>query len=429
MARLVVTGPATDGLPLSVVQVYVEGGATRGPPGIAHLTEHLHFRRKDVFRKCYEFAGQANAWTGLDAVCYHVSLPHDRVEEGIRFLIQDVLLGSAVDRVTASEIESESRTVLTEQRMRNGDPAAWLFRRAFKTTFGGATAFDDVADAHRFSPAEVADYHARTYIPSAMTVVLCSPLPRHFLAKAVATSVADLVKHAKRRAPREREREREREVALAREVASARRLSTSGVRYRDFPRVTDSPENANLLVNWCTGEYYSDYCRQVRGTRRIARVLALELLAFVLGGSLCSELFQKLRTEMNMVYRVSAYTSPGKTRSLFSVSTNCLAVHVDPVSAAILSVVEEMARHGPGAFESHKSNFVVTTTDHLASSNAAWCTICASMHRLHGITDVDHVTYLNVAASLTRHDVVHAARRALVADGRCTVNRTIGHRG
>ena len=64
------------------------------PKGIAHFMEHYRFKEttefnsKDLTRFVAYYGGMSNAFTSCDLVNYHITIPEENIEHGIKALTQ-----------------------------------------------------------------------------------------------------------------------------------------------------------------------------------------------------------------------------------------------------------------------------------------------------------------------------------------------------
>lgn len=99
------------------------------------------------------------------------------------------------------------------------------------------------------------------------------------------------------------------------------------------PRLTPLPmktERAELLIGYVSPSYSS----QSR--------IPTELLSDILGGSIKSRLFQKLRTENQLVYHVNAYTKAYSLGGYVAIHVNCLRKDIETVYQLIQEELESL---------------------------------------------------------------------------------------
>jgi len=117
-------------VPLVTICVAFRGGASAQSPetaGLFHLYEHMLFAGNAKYRTKEAFSAALNsmgttAWngaTGAEFINYHITVPSDRLSEGVEFwaqAVRDPLFDPVV-------LENEKRVVLNEIRGYHNDPA------------------------------------------------------------------------------------------------------------------------------------------------------------------------------------------------------------------------------------------------------------------------------------------------------------------
>lgn len=128
--------------PLATVLVAVRGGAAAqrpGEQGLAHLYEHLMFRaygrRPGAFGSdASDLNAMYNGATSQEAVTYFLTLPSDKVENGIQLLAR--LLTRPKFR--SEDLEAERAIVLDELERGQSDPEQALDREVSRHLWGDA---------------------------------------------------------------------------------------------------------------------------------------------------------------------------------------------------------------------------------------------------------------------------------------------------
>ncbi|WP_028454470.1 M16 family metallopeptidase [Chitinilyticum litopenaei] len=149
--------------------------------GVAHLLEHMAFRRTRHFGKGevaafldsqgMRFGSDSNAWTGYDETVYHLKVGRDALPRALR-LVADWGGGIEFD---AEELATERRVVLDEMRMRSKDSGNWVH---YIDTFYPGREYSarlpiGVAEIVAGMPlARVADFYRRHYVASRMTLIV-----------------------------------------------------------------------------------------------------------------------------------------------------------------------------------------------------------------------------------------------------------------
>jgi len=151
-----------------------------GKTGLAHLFEHMMFKRTDKyddqhFSKTLEAAGgpDLNAWTWLDITAYHVSLPKHQLP-----LIVDLeatrMDGLIIDK---DQLDAEREVVLNERRYRvdnspEGAMNEQLWALAFETNRYHWPTIGWAEDIKGYTVEDCMAFYRSYYAPNNATVVL-----------------------------------------------------------------------------------------------------------------------------------------------------------------------------------------------------------------------------------------------------------------
>ncbi len=292
------------------------GRATRPrrPPGLAHLLEHLFFtgteRRPSalaISREIDLLGARTNAYTDTEDVLYFAGGPASTLPALVDILA-DMLCHPRLD---AEELERERTVVLQELAGRRSKPSGWITDNLRGVAFGGdqpmarAAAGDREVIARAGRDALLA-YRRTFYAPQSMALVVSGG------ARLAAGAAAELL--------------------------------------ADLPPATPRPRRPAV---WGQGErYVADIRTPSRG--RDAQVdlalalpglpagdghrTALSLMLQILGGGPSSRLFQTVRSEHGLCYRISAAHEHFEDAGLFAIATT--TAPEDACRAVELSVAE-----------------------------------------------------------------------------------------
>ena len=130
------------GVGVAAVQVWVEVGSAyenEKIAGISHFIEHLIFKGTDggahyeIAPKIEAMGGAINAFTSYDNTVYHIVVPSDAFEGGLRLLVDAVTHPAFPEE----ELEKEKKVVLEEIKMGEDDPQRKLFNELFLASYPG----------------------------------------------------------------------------------------------------------------------------------------------------------------------------------------------------------------------------------------------------------------------------------------------------
>ena len=171
---------------LTCIDFWCKGGSLcemKNEEGMAHFLEHMIFKGSKNLEegefdlKIESLGGSSNAATGLDDVHYHVLVPPEKIEEGLR-LILELLLSPKIEP-EAFEIEKE--VVLEEIAQNNEQPEEIIYMKLLK----------DCLKPHRYSkpilgdektiksitPKQMKLFHKNHYVGKNCTLSIAGVLP------------------------------------------------------------------------------------------------------------------------------------------------------------------------------------------------------------------------------------------------------------
>ncbi len=170
----------TKGSPVAACNFWIRAGAaTEGADekGLSHFLEHMMFKGTPtrpvgaIDREIKELGGYNNAFTSYDATNYVIVLPKEKVKKAIEIQF-DALANSSFD---AGETAKELEVVITELYRGLDNPNVFLWQKLMNLAFENY--YKDpiigfIENLKGYNRKSVADYHAKYYIPSNITVVI-----------------------------------------------------------------------------------------------------------------------------------------------------------------------------------------------------------------------------------------------------------------
>ena len=180
MSVLLVRDPASETIAYHTYFNVGSSDEVEGKTGLAHLFEHMMFKRTDKyddqhFSKTLEAAGgpDLNAWTWLDITAYHVSLPKHQLP-----LIID-LEATRMDglQIDKDQLDAEREVVLNERRYRvDNSPEGAMNEQLWALAFTEnryhwpTIGWED--DIRGYTVDDCMDFYRAYYAPNNATVVL-----------------------------------------------------------------------------------------------------------------------------------------------------------------------------------------------------------------------------------------------------------------
>ena len=149
-----------------------------GVTGLSHLLEHMMFRattslrQGEIDRLIQRAGGRHNAFTGYDATAYHITLPSDQLEVGLRIeaeRMQNCLLD-------VEDVTREKGVVLSELQGRRNDPEELLEEAtrtaAFQVHPYGTPIIGWKQDVASIRQETILDYYRTYYQPNNAVLVI-----------------------------------------------------------------------------------------------------------------------------------------------------------------------------------------------------------------------------------------------------------------
>lgn len=296
------------------VGILVGAGSAYETPennGISHFIEHMQFKGTDTrsaeeIVKKFDDAGAAyNAFTGKEYTCYYFNSIDEKTEACFDIL-SDLFLHSVYG---ADELDRERKVIIEEINMGFDEPDGVCYDVLSRTMYRGALGMEILgpkSNVERFGKSDILAYKKDHYLPSNTVVAFVGNVSETEARRLTEKYLGELI-DAEYTAP----------PAIATEVFN----SGYGSYFRDYEQSEISIAYPSLAAD-------------------DARVPVQSAIDCVLGKTMSSRLFQRLREKAGLVY--SVYTSPtvGTRNGFFSVCAN-----VSPVNAAksVEMIREEIA--------------------------------------------------------------------------------------
>jgi zinc protease len=321
------------------------GARDEGPEerGFSHFAEHMLFKGTlglgpgFVDREVEAVGGRTNAGTSLDYTFYHMLLPAHRAQRGIEVLAE-MALHSTFD---PTEIERERQVVFEEMRLNEDRPRRALGRGLYEALFAGhpygLSVLGDKRALEAATRESLRGYYARHYRGDTMTLVV--------------VGAVDPV------AARE----------TARRVFAA--APTRGSPRASPPTVVSSPRGERRVVERPERQAWVGMA-WVAPALGHADMFAVDLLAYVLGGSRSSRLAQSLRERTRIASSAEASYAALHRAGVVTVVARCEPGNVEAVEEAIIAEVRRIQDDGVSEAERDRA-VTVSESRHIFSTETA----------------------------------------------------------
>lgn len=285
--------------------------------GISHFIEHMLFKgtsrrsAADIVRGFDNAGANYNAFTGKEYTCFYFKSIDEKIEECFDIL-SDLFLNSTFEK---DELDRERKVILEEIGMSKDEPDGVCYDILARVMYRGSLGMEILGtsdNVSRFDKSDIESYRKKHYIP-ANTVVA-------FVGNVTEESACALV-----------------DKYLA-EFTAAPKAKRS-----EFPFQTFNGGYAEYIHDYEQSELSIAYPNVVFGDERAAKSAVLDC---ILGNSMSSRLFQRIREKMGLCY--SVYTLPrlgGKT-GLFSINANVNAKNAVKCIEAIKDELNNLVRNG-----------------------------------------------------------------------------------
>lgn len=293
-ARLVVA-PMKDTQTFTVLVLFKVGSRyeTKNINGISHYIEHLMFKGTKkrpntlaISKELDGYGAEYNAFTGKDYTGYYVKINAEKSEAAMEIL-SDMLNNSKFDE---KELNRERNVIIEEIHMYRDNPMMHIEDMIEMEIFHGSplgwSIAGDEASMGKIGRKEIMDFHDKQYIPQNTVVILAGNM-----------NGADPQKLAEQYfVPRE---------------ASAKwgGITKSSAVMTDFPKFPGKFSQKVKLEYKDTGQF--QLALAFPGLKyKDPMMPVLNLLCNILGGTMSSRLFIKVRERRGLAYFVRAENSP-----------------------------------------------------------------------------------------------------------------------
>lgn len=302
------------------VNVWMHTGSmmeTEAENGISHFLEHMAFKgtarrtNRELAREMDAMGGHFNAYTARDCTCYYARVIDEDLEKAMDVL-SDISIRAAMD---PEEMEKERGVVLEEIAMDEDSPEDLvgdiLHQSQFEGTSAGRPILGTSAHVSAYTRQDLLGYRDSHYTPQSCVVGVCGHYDEERLRALLETYFGSWQREGV--APH---------IGLW--EAQNGKLIT---REKDV-------EQLHLSLGY-PGLAYGD-----------GDIYALATLSSVLGGSMSSRLFQRVREELGMAYTVYSYADSFEGGGAFAVYAAVSPKNGRQVLDEILSQVALMRRDG-----------------------------------------------------------------------------------
>lgn len=351
--------------------------------GISHFIEHMQFKGTKT-RTAFEISdafdalgAQVNAFTGKDLTCYYSKSTSDHAEDAFA-LLADLFLNSTFPE---EEMEREKGVVLEEINMNEDAPEDLCLDLLSLAAFGksnyGRNILGPQENVKGFTREDIFAYKRSRYCPQNIVVSFAGNIDAD---KAIA-----LV-----------------ERFFGETECTAFEQRPKSVVWQGDNLFRPKPiEQAHFAFAFpSVARDHADYA-------------ATQVMNAVLGGSMSSRLFKKVREELGLAYSVYSYSSHYEETGAFAVYAGVNPKKAEDAAEAILNVLKEFLEQGIGEEEFLRGREQLRAGNIYSQENTSSQMLLYGKEMLYRGRIYDFERRMQEISSLTLDDVMRASRENL----------------
>ena len=171
---------------LTCIDFWCKGGShyeIKNEEGMAHFLEHVIFKGSKELKegefdlKIESLGGSSNAATGLDDVHYHVLVPPENVEEGLKLILELLLF----PKIEKGAFEMEKEVVLEEIAQNIEQPDEIIYMKLLKECLTphrySRSILGDEKTVRKINPKQMKLFHKNHYIGKNCALCIAGELP------------------------------------------------------------------------------------------------------------------------------------------------------------------------------------------------------------------------------------------------------------
>ncbi len=171
---------------LTCIDFWCKGGSLyekKDEEGMAHFLEHMIFKGSKNLKegefdlKIESLGGSSNAATGLDDVHYHVLVPPEKIEEGLKLILELLLF----PKIEQDAFEMEKEVVLEEIAQNIEQPDEIIYMKLLKECLTphrySKPILGDKKTVKSINPKQMKLFHKNHYVGKNCTLCIAGELP------------------------------------------------------------------------------------------------------------------------------------------------------------------------------------------------------------------------------------------------------------
>ncbi|MFH1359582.1 MAG: pitrilysin family protein [Candidatus Omnitrophota bacterium] len=379
--------------PVAAIDMLIKtGAATEGRYlgcGISHFLEHMFFKGTEhkavgeIADSVRALGGIINAATGLDYTTYTLELPSDQLKKGLAILA-DMMMHPRFD---AAEVEKERQVILKEMKLHKDNPNREFSQLIYASVYTKhpyrhpVIGYEPLFQA--ISREDLVNYYQDRYAPNNMILSIAGGIDAEDTHRAAKEAFADF---------------------------QPRPYQT-----RNLPE--EPPQIAPRLTDQ---EYPTELTRLAIVYPSVSfsnpDMVALDILAMILGQGASSRLYVDLFKEKGLVYSIFAYNYTPNDKGLFGIECVLDEDFLDASQKAILRQIQDIKQKGVTDEELKKAKNQVLSRFYFDQEAAAGVAYRSALDEaIMGDYQFDE-KYVQAIKQVTKEEVRRVAKEYLSAD-------------
>jgi len=358
---------------------------TKENNGISHFIEHMLFKgthsksAKEIAAIMDGVGGQLNAFTAKECTCYYVKVMDEHTDLAFE-LLSDMLLHSTMD---TNEIEKEKGVVLEEISMVEDSPEDLIHELLAESFFNNHPLSFPILgyqqNVRNFTRDDILQYMNDYYTPNNIVISFAGSFERSHMEEKINRYFGDLLPNT----------------------------------YTQEQKIDFIPKKSIFIREKDTEQTH--ICIGTPGISQASNdeVYPLLILNNLLGGSMSSRLFQKIREEKGLAYSVYSYPSQYKQTGMFTIYAGMKPSQSLEVIQLIFNEIYDVRTNGvkqdelSQAREQLKGNFILG----LESTSSRMSAIGKSLLLLNTINSPTQI--IEKINSVTMNDLISVVEKVL----------------
>ena len=326
------------------IGVWVKAGSaceTLEENGISHFIEHMLFKgtskrtAKQISYEVDSMGGSINAFTSKECSCFHMKIMSEKLENAADVL-SDIMFNS---NISESEIQKERAVILEEIKMTNDNPEDSAHEKLSETFFANNPVAKPILgppeNVNRFMRKDFISYMDKFYYPANMVISIAGNFEKEPAFELLEKYFGGYDKDSP--------------SSQTGDCVSENEAT------RRFMMIKKDTEQLHLCLSFPGFTMEDD------------KKYALAILNNVLGGSMSSILFQKVREEKGLVYSIYSYTTAYTRAGMFSIYAGTSQNYIREVTEIVSRELNLIKEKGISEDQFAKSreqlcgNFILST--------------------------------------------------------------------